>query len=205
MPQPSRASSTGLSAQESRRDGFFRPPTISRSPAPPTGIHCTHCPGGRQHVPGRAQPPRGAEANLCPDVRMLRRCPHSQASSGPTDSPMSIIADPTNTLLTEMIRATALRHRILATNLANVETPGYQAQEMTFSSALAEAGESNAQASNRPLPVQTLVGVDAQATPRRDGNTVDLDRQMVKKPSCSAHKPSASRPGKGCISRSCPN
>lgn len=93
---------------------------------------------------------------------------------------MSIIADPTNTLLTEMIRATALRHRILATNLANVETPGYQAQEMTFSSALAEAGELNAQASNRPLPVQTLVGVDAQATPRRDGNTVDLDRQMVK-------------------------
>lgn len=93
---------------------------------------------------------------------------------------MIIIADPTSTLLTEMIRATALRHRILATNLANVETPGYQAQEVTFSGALAEARESNAQASNRPPSVETVVGADVEATPRRDGNTVDLDRQMVK-------------------------
>jgi len=93
---------------------------------------------------------------------------------------MSIVSDPTNTLLTEMIRATALRHRVLASNLANVETPGYEAQEMTFSRALAEARGSNPQRAGGPVSIQTAIETDTDASPRRDGNSVDLDRQMVK-------------------------
>jgi len=93
---------------------------------------------------------------------------------------MSIVFDSTSSLLTEMIRATALRHRILAENLANAETPGYEAQEMTFSRALAEARGSNAQTPGSPASIRTAVEPDAEARARRDGNTVDLDRQMVK-------------------------
>jgi flagellar basal-body rod protein FlgB len=93
---------------------------------------------------------------------------------------MGILFDPTSGLVAEMIRATAVRHRILASNLANVETPGYQAQEATFSSALAEAQGHGARGAGLPLSVGVVLKPDPEAPPRRDGNNVDLDRQMVK-------------------------
>ncbi|MFB3816376.1 MAG: flagellar basal body rod protein FlgB [Candidatus Methylomirabilales bacterium] len=85
---------------------------------------------------------------------------------------MSVVFDPTSHLLGEMVRVTAQRHRVLAANLANVETPDYRAQEASFAVALDEA--------RGGARVELSVGPDADAVPRRDGNSVDLDRQMVK-------------------------
>lgn len=92
---------------------------------------------------------------------------------------MGIVFDPTSQLLNDMIQATALRHRVLAANLANVETPGYQAQDVTFAQALGEARGSGGQMTAVPQ-VQASIGVDPNALARRDGNSVDLDQQMVK-------------------------
>lgn len=92
---------------------------------------------------------------------------------------MSILVDPTSRLLDEMIQATALRHRVLAANVANVETPGYQAQEVTFAQALDEARGPGSHGSTVPH-VRPSVVADPEAPLRRDGNNVDLDRQMVK-------------------------
>jgi flagellar basal-body rod protein FlgB len=66
------------------------------------------------------------------------------------------------------------RHDVLATNLANVETPGFRAQEVDFRSALARAFERTEQ----PRPAELVE--DASAPARADGNTVDLDLQMAK-------------------------
>jgi flagellar basal-body rod protein FlgB len=85
---------------------------------------------------------------------------------------MQLLFDSTSRLLGEMVQATGVRHRVLAGNLANVETPGYQAQEVTFDGVLAEV--------QGGVKVKTTVAPDAEAIPRRDGNSVDLDRQMVK-------------------------
>ena len=52
---------------------------------------------------------------------------------------MQLLFDPTSQLLSQMIHGTGIRHRVLAANLANAETPGYQSQDVTFSTALAEA------------------------------------------------------------------
>jgi len=84
---------------------------------------------------------------------------------------VNLVFDPTSALLGEMVRATAARHRVLAANLAHVETPGYEAQEASFAVALERA---------RAPEVQVTVEADADASARQDGNTVDLDRQMVK-------------------------
>lgn len=81
--------------------------------------------------------------------------------------------DATSQLLTEMIHATGLRHRVLAGNLANVETPGYQAQEVSFDVALDAARGGAAAVGARVEPEEGL-------PVRQDGNTVDLDRQMAK-------------------------
>jgi flagellar basal-body rod protein FlgB len=93
---------------------------------------------------------------------------------------MSVLFDPTSGLVAEMIRATAIRHRVLASNLANVETPGYEAQEVTFSKVLDELQGRGSAAATPPTTIQAVVIPDPEGSPRRDGNKVDLDRQMVK-------------------------
>lgn len=93
---------------------------------------------------------------------------------------MQILFDRTSQLLGQMIQGSALRHRVLAANLANAETPGYQAQDVAFSSVL-DAAQRQGAADGAPAPTIRAAAVnDSEATARRDGNTVDLDRQMVK-------------------------
>jgi flagellar basal-body rod protein FlgB len=68
-----------------------------------------------------------------------------------------------------------------AGNLANVDTPGYKAKEVTFSEALknklapaaASSGKSIGTLADDDVKVQ-----DANLPARRDGNTVQLDREM---------------------------
>jgi len=93
---------------------------------------------------------------------------------------MALLFDPTSSLVSDMIRATTVRQRILASNLANVETPGYEAQEVTFDKALAEAREQSDGAPAALPEVRPVVRPDPDVAIRRDGNTVDLDRQMTK-------------------------
>lgn len=87
---------------------------------------------------------------------------------------------------------------VIAKNIANADTPGYQAQDMapfTFDSALLRAGSTAAGAAPTLALTQTEVGHLAPATAnggaealrkgntygeKPDGNTVSLEEQMVK-------------------------
>ncbi len=93
---------------------------------------------------------------------------------------MAIVFDATSQLLTQMIQGTALRHRVLAANLANVETPGYQAQEVSFTQSLEDARREQSDVGQSAPGVQAAVSPDSDGMIRRDGNNVDLDRQMAK-------------------------
>ena len=64
-----------------------------------------------------------------------------------------------------------------AGNLANVDTPGYKALEPTFADALAgQIGEGlNTDAPNLQVRMQEVEGLQA----RRDGNTVQIDRELL--------------------------
>ena len=72
------------------------------------------------------------------------------------------------------------RHQVLTSNLANVETPGFRAQDLDFASALKEAFQA------KPAELEGLGDAtprqveDTTAPARADGNTVDLDLQMAK-------------------------
>jgi flagellar basal-body rod protein FlgB len=70
------------------------------------------------------------------------------------------------------------RHEVLASNLANVETPRFRARDLDFGRALAEAFEGRAPEADAG-PRAELVE-DRSGPPRADGNTVDLDLQMAK-------------------------
>lgn len=57
----------------------------------------------------------------------------------------------------------ALRHRVIAANIANVSTPGYKAKEVSFDAELGKAVEAE------------RTGV----TPREDGNTVVMELESA--------------------------
>lgn len=81
------------------------------------------------------------------------------------------------------------RQRLLASNIANADTPGYLARDMDFASALREA-TAGAGSPLAGLRVPRIGGADAgvaeanlrYAAPSQtnlDGNTVDMDRERA--------------------------
>jgi flagellar basal-body rod protein FlgB len=80
-----------------------------------------------------------------------------------------------------LLDLTALRHEAIAANLANIETPRYQRVDV------APAFERELQAAvaakdlNRLARLEPQLTVDTAAIPRRsDGNTVDLEAEMLR-------------------------
>lgn len=68
--------------------------------------------------------------------------------------------------------ALSLRQRVIANNIANVNTPDYQARKVAFEDALAAAVADGTGA------VQASVGVSLEPT-REDGNNVNLDTEVI--------------------------
>lgn len=75
-------------------------------------------------------------------------------------------------VLRRVMDAAALRHKVIAQNVANVNTPGYRRLAVEFEDELAREMASPGGA------VATPTVVVADAADRQDGNTVDLDREM---------------------------
>jgi len=85
----------------------------------------------------------------------------------------------------QMNRAVA-RESVAASNLANVDTPGYRTREATFDDALAgELAAAGGLARTDPAHIATTPGATpgvreaAGFAARRDGNNVQLDRELV--------------------------
>ena len=91
---------------------------------------------------------------------------------------MQLLFGGTAQLLDEMIRAATLRHKVLARNIANIDTPGYRPMDVRFSEELRFASETG----GSPVPVvrANMTADPAGGAGRYDGNAVDLDRQMAK-------------------------
>ena len=70
-----------------------------------------------------------------------------------------------------------------AGNLANVDTPGFQAQEVTFDDTLASQFQNTGVTNAKHIPLGEGNGVRVAAAPdlpsRRDGNTVQIDRELL--------------------------
>ncbi|WP_437610713.1 flagellar basal body rod protein FlgB [Erwinia sp. V71] len=95
---------------------------------------------------------------------------------------------------TEALNLRAQRQEILASNIANADTPGYQARDIDFASQLKKtleqgraqgSGMSLALTSARHIPAETVQkpALDLMYRipdqPAADGNTVDMDRERT--------------------------
>ncbi len=67
----------------------------------------------------------------------------------------------------QALRVRSLRQEVLAGNIANADTPGYRARELSFEEAM---GNADAQ-------MQTMVRERVGAAPNQDGNTVSIDQE----------------------------
>lgn len=80
------------------------------------------------------------------------------------------------------------RHELLASNIANADTPGYRARDLDFSAALQQAqgqgGSTLARTHSRHMSVNGQ-GADANVVyrtavqPSQDGNTVDVQMEQA--------------------------
>lgn len=102
------------------------------------------------------------------------------------------IFGPTYALLEKVLDLRSDRHTLVSSNIANAETPGYRSVHLDFEDELKKAlprGDAlplaRTDARHMPLQVrmdaiQPEVVYDDARTARPDGNTVDLDREVVR-------------------------
>jgi len=92
---------------------------------------------------------------------------------------MGPLSDPTASLLGSLMDAASLRARVLAGNVANQNTPGYQRQYVRFEDMLRST-----LARGRGLEAEKLVDLrpsveqDSVTPARPDGNNVNLELEM---------------------------
>ena len=86
----------------------------------------------------------------------------------------------------EALQLRARRGELLASNLANADTPNFKARDLDFRNALSEAQAATALATTNPGHLRTQGGGSAQAMYRvpaqssLDGNTVDTQVEQAK-------------------------
>jgi flagellar basal-body rod protein FlgB len=83
-----------------------------------------------------------------------------------------------NQLLSRLLDVASLRHRVIAQNVANVNTPGYHQLDVQFEDAFTQAlsaGDSTAALRVRPQVVE-----NSTAPERADGNNVDIDVEIAR-------------------------
>lgn len=88
-------------------------------------------------------------------------------------------------LLEEIIKTSAFRHKVLASNIANADTPGYKAKDVPFSQevnnqviGMSATNPDHFQGTKNPKEVKGMVPVERSAGP--DGNNVALDMELAK-------------------------
>jgi len=102
---------------------------------------------------------------------------------------------PTHTLLTTAMRLRAMRHEVLAANVANADTPDYRPRDLRFSGVLQALARLNTPPASmqdgrlrlvnshpwhlRPGMGETLVTEGEEGEGKLDRNRVDLDREMT--------------------------
>ena len=88
---------------------------------------------------------------------------------------MTVIPSQFDTLA-KLVDSSQLRHRVISQNVANVNTPGYRTQEVSFEEMLAARlrADQSADVSDLKPSVQLVEGLPERA----DGNNVDIDKQM---------------------------
>jgi flagellar basal-body rod protein FlgB len=84
--------------------------------------------------------------------------------------------DTTQLGLQQALSGASLRQQAIASNIANVNTPGYRRQDVDFQSALQSAWDGGSSAVEQVRPA---IAVDQSTVMRADGSSVDIDTEAA--------------------------
>jgi flagellar basal-body rod protein FlgB len=85
------------------------------------------------------------------------------------------LSDPVGAVLGSALDGIALRQRVIADNIANVDTPGYRASSVDFESSLRSAIASGDESELTLSPTKTATDTPVGA----NGNNVDLRKETL--------------------------
>ncbi len=87
-------------------------------------------------------------------------------------------------ILEDLIRVSGLRHGVIASNIANADTPQYKAKDLVFAQTLGDATlelqKTNVMHISHGSVAPTSGGMVETGEPWADGNTVELDLEVGK-------------------------
>ena len=89
-----------------------------------------------------------------------------------------ISSEKSTEMLSKMVDFTALKQKVIANNIANVNTPGYKRLDVNFDNDLKNAIESKETVKELRLKVAADKSGGIEVGARNDGNTVDMDREV---------------------------
>jgi flagellar basal-body rod protein FlgB len=93
---------------------------------------------------------------------------------------VEFFSDITTMALAKTLDGVAMRHRVIANNIANVETPGFTRSDVSFEDSLRQAIDSSADMAEGEINSISPEAVpDATSPARPDGNNVTIDREMA--------------------------
>ncbi|MDH7602691.1 MAG: flagellar basal body rod protein FlgB [Armatimonadota bacterium] len=92
-----------------------------------------------------------------------------------------LFGDPTSSILAKALDAAAARHRAIANNIANVETPGYKRIFVSFEEELKRALEegSTRRTLEKLAELSPVQHIDWYSPSRPDGNNVCVDAEIA--------------------------
>ncbi len=80
-------------------------------------------------------------------------------------------------LLSKLLDLTASTNKVIANNIANVNTPGYKKSEVSFEKELLKAVETKNV--DKVKNIQESISLSKDKSTKKDGNNVDLDQELV--------------------------
>ncbi|WP_088187933.1 flagellar basal body rod protein FlgB [Desulfosporosinus sp. FKA] len=102
---------------------------------------------------------------------------------------MDLLVTPLMNMMEKKLDVSALRQKVIANNVANVDTPGFKASHVEFEDILQQAMNKDNLSLHKTDPrhidpslnlqsAQARVVIDNTTTLRNDGNNVDIDKEM---------------------------
>ncbi len=80
-------------------------------------------------------------------------------------------------LLSKLLDLTTTKNKVIANNIANSNTPGFKKYDVSFQNELVKAVESKN--INKIKDIHEKVTLSGDKSTRKDGNNVDLDKELV--------------------------
>lgn len=82
-------------------------------------------------------------------------------------------------LLEKMLDVSAMKHKVIANNIANINTPGYKKMDVNFAGQLEKVlKDTSVNKFDNLQPKIVISKGETSETARNDGNNVDMDKEV---------------------------